>query len=177
MGDVNTELATWRHMTDSHHIHALLHGLFHISFIPKGKKVLVTSIKVSPSRCVQCSTVSSCSENTASKAPTLQGTYKPVRIVAMTTRMWPTYPLILRLGTCFPVTFFTVDNMIRYWFERIHILTYILTTWSRVLLEKLTGFGANQEILRILRNPKVRYCTHNRPPPVPIHIPDAWCLL
>ena len=30
------------------------------------------------------------------------------------------------------------------------IITYLLTPWSRVLLEKLTGFAANQEILRIL---------------------------
>ena len=29
--------------------------------------------------------------------------------------------------------------------------TYLLTPWSRVLLEKLTGFAANQEIPRILR--------------------------
>ena len=46
--------------------------------------------------------------------------------------------------------------------------TYLLTPWSRVLLEKLTGFAANQEILRILWNPKVHYRTHKRPPPVPI---------
>ena len=46
--------------------------------------------------------------------------------------------------------------------------TYLLTPWSRVLLEKLTGFAANQEIPCILWNPKVHYCTHKRPPPVPI---------
>ena len=27
---------------------------------------------------------------------------------------------------------------------------YLLTPWSRILLEKLTGFAANQEIPRIL---------------------------
>ena len=45
---------------------------------------------------------------------------------------------------------------------------YLLTLYSRVLLEKLTGFAANQEIPRILWNPKVNYCTHKRPQPVPI---------
>ena len=45
------------------------------------------------------------------------------------------------------------------------ILTYLLTRWSRVLLEKPTGFSANQEIPRILwNNPKVHYRTHKRPP-------------
>ena len=43
-------------------------------------------------------------------------------------------------------------------------LTYLLTPRSRVLLEKLTGFAANQEIPRILWNPKVHY----RPPSIPI---------
>ena len=44
-------------------------------------------------------------------------------------------------------------------------------------------FAASQEILRISQNPKVHYCTHKRPPPVPIlgqpnlvHIPTSHLL-
>jgi hypothetical protein len=45
------------------------------------------------------------------------------------------------------------------------VLTYLLTPWSRVLLEKLTvNFAASQEIPRISWNSKIPHRTHKCPP-------------
>jgi len=49
-----------------------------------------------------------------------------------------------------------------------HSLTYLLTPWNILLLEKPTVFLASQEISGIVWNPKVHYLIHKCRLPVPV---------
>jgi hypothetical protein len=52
-----------------------------------------------------------------------------------------------------------------------YLLTYLLTPWSRVLLEKLTGFAASREIPHIYGTQKFITVLTSVRPPVPILSP------
>ena len=74
----------------------------------------------------------------------------------------------ISMGKCFMQLTYKLPEFMKTGPLYIKIHTYLLTSWSKVLLEKLNGSAASQEIPRILWNPKVHYRTHKCPPPVPI---------
>ena len=87
--------------------------------------------------------------------------------------MWPCLGSLCRIA----------HRIHKHIFPQSIILTYLLTPWCRVLLEKLTGFKLVKKFPSISRNPKVHYRTHKRPPPVsilgqpnPVHIPTSHIL-
>jgi hypothetical protein len=57
-------------------------------------------------------------------------------------------PFIVLLTVNIPFISAAVTYLLTY------LLTYLPTPWSRVLLEKQTGFAASQEIPHILWNPE-----------------------
>jgi len=54
----------------------------------------------------------------------------------------------IKKGVAVTVVIFYADGL-KHGYVLTYFLTYLLTPWSRVLLEKLTGSAASQEIPRI----------------------------